>query len=740
MIEDEDFSDSEFWNLTYLFNAADRPVLQAETPVIKEQEDAHFVELAYRECDNRVYALTGFFSNDINFINGSLYAINKTANASNPFEFIGRPGLIGEPGGPGMVFGMDRLLSDNCSLWVSTEFGGPLNLTDCALWTINASDGSKQCEQHVNGSGIWRDIAWNPDGSELFFWKKGGSLWSWDPVTKTTTMLCPNGTIPGQSPTQTVDMLYDDIIPLGLYIVRMVGSGQDRGAVLNAINTTSCVRSRLSIGRAFEQDDLAAATDIFNCVPEATATPTPAPPTPTPAAEPTATATAMPSASPSPTPMSCLPIGAVCTDSDMCCSDFCEFPVQPMLQKRQQQGMCAVNPAQSCFINPVNGSDDNPGTQNQPKASFGGAFGISCALINAEPAVYSGATNRDQEVRHVFEVKPCGPGEIIVDLEGSGRFFSTNTTATLNSMIIKNGHIQCLDNGGGGAAINSTSHVIVNNCSFVNNSLLTDGANGVKATGGAILAKRVTSRGCIYANNSVATSGGSMSMSVEGGAVYVDGDDPVMAATSSFVGDMFMNNRVNASGMMNHAMGGALYATDTVVEARNCSFIDNWAAAIGAGSAARGGAIRFFDEACPQALNLTFIRNRATGDMAVGGAIHISDGGASVAPCICNYCTFLLNSADSHGGAVALDGSMASTTLFLNGGRFCNNTAPSEADGYAVYTQGTGNAVTASPDARFQCQPNSPPDDAWNNDAACTGCTVIAAGQCDLCNAAAAAA
>lgn len=387
--------------------------------------------------------------------------------------------------------------------------------------------------------------------------------------------------------------------------------------------------------------------------------------------------------------------------------------------------MCAVNPAVSCFINPVNGSDSNPGTQLQPKRSFNGAFAIQCVNINAAAGTYSGDLNRNQEPGYAFSV--ISPGVALIDVQQSGRFLRTNHSVNMTNVEVRRGTIDCDGSDGGAAIFSDGGCLTLNNCAFIDNQVRSDGENGIEIHGGAIRARCIRSNSSVYAENRGRTTGGSSAVSIQGGAVFIDGDGGVL---SSFSNDVFEFNFANSTGLMARAMGGALYVTDADINLFGVRFSGNRALSMGSSSASRGGALRYFEEVDSSIRNCTFEENSAAGDDARGGALHITDAGTMV---FSEFCKFSLNSADK-GGAVVVDGNTVGSVLHANGNVFCNNTAPSEADGYAVFTNGAGNVYNSFAGAsRFQCQPNSPPDDAWNDAVACINCVVVAPQQCALC-------
>jgi parallel beta helix pectate lyase-like protein len=232
----------------------------------------------------------------------------------------------------------------------------------------------------------------------------------------------------------------------------------------------------------------------------------------------------------------------------------------------------------------------------------------------------------------------------------------SGVTASFNYLTFTNGIASF------GGAIYSSGNFNVTNCTFANNSVVSNGGPG---EGAAIysLSGNATLINCIFSGNSGLGSGSA-------GAIYVGGSATMMNC-------IFSNNNVGSA-------GGAIVNLGTSI-LMNCTFSSN--------NAATGGAI--INEGTSMLMNnCTFSGNSAM--LRDGGAIA-NVGGI----CTLTNCLFSTN-ASSIGGAI-----ISSSTLNLADCTFSGNfTANGNGGALFVYSSGsvasllnctiTGNSVTNS--------------------------------------------
>lgn len=236
-----------------------------------------------------------------------------------------------------------------------------------------------------------------------------------------------------------------------------------------------------------------------------------------------------------------------------------------------------------------------------------------------------------------------------IDAGGKTRVFKIiSGNITLKNVKIKNSF--------GTAFINQKGNVLLQNCSFSDNSCKVEGGALGNGYGS------ITIENCDFSNNR-ADRGGSIlnagKMHIKNSVLKENVSDRNAGAINSFEGELkienskIISNRAGEGGIIYNGSKSRLTLTD-------CEIVNN-----------DGGAIVNFGQSMIK--NVTMKENRV---ILVGGAIHNSQGGIMDV----SDCTFIKNEASEGGGAIGNNGKLTleKSTLKENkagvGGAIANNT------------------------------------------------------------------
>ncbi|MBQ9025486.1 MAG: right-handed parallel beta-helix repeat-containing protein, partial [Methanobrevibacter sp.] len=314
----------------------------------------------------------------------------------------------------------------------------------------------------------------------------------------------------------------------------------------------------------------------------------------------------------------------------------------------------------------------------------------------------------DSEVGNFTELANYLSGKSEVTLNKSYIFSDGDSIIALSDSIIINGDGHYIDGDGqsGIFSINSPSgsHIVLNNIAFINSNSTRGGAIDQGTTTGDI-----SIIGCTFSHNTVSGSGGAVYLKTTGkvviknnmffynkanacGGLYTTSNN-VEFYNNTFIANTAVQNagalQVGANVLVNNStfisnvanQGGAIYVNANLIKIYDCTFESN-------NAASNGGAICAGSNA--KNLNVTkcdFTHNHGK----YGGAVHVNANNPRFYDC-----TFELNNASAHGGAVYADSN--SKNLNITKCNFTENSAltvtfPSSSD---LFTNVGGGAVLSA--------------------------------------------
>ena len=248
---------------------------------------------------------------------------------------------------------------------------------------------------------------------------------------------------------------------------------------------------------------------------------------------------------------------------------------------------------------------------------------------------------------------------------------------------------------GWGGAMHSMGKntVVVNNCTFINNTAEDGGA--------------MSMWGNLYINNTLFINN---TATVFGGAIYKDGDGDFLMENSKFISNhaytyagafyaMGYSEVIQVFDDNDATCGGAIFAHGKNMAFIDCNFTNNKAVDKGSGYIPLGGAV-YAHNALTRFYNVNFVNNSAEGN---GGALQLDNSLSSVVNssgrhitiywAILENCSIINNSADGDGGAI-YSGEALRNYVNLTNVVIKNNTAYNAAGFVNLYGFYTLNNVT----------------------------------------------
>jgi hypothetical protein len=283
--------------------------------------------------------------------------------------------------------------------------------------------------------------------------------------------------------------------------------------------------------------------------------------------------------------------------------------------------------ATTYYVDGVNGNDNSPGTQSQPRKTLHAGLDLVHPgdTVLVADATYSGPGNVNLLIainNAAITLKSInGPAHCILDQQGGGVAFliktigSSASSLTIDGFTITNGTGASYNSKpvGGAVAVDTVNFpVTLNNCVFT---------NGTAAWGGGVAVINctglVTISNCAFTSNTAKTTADSAAAS--GGGLFL-GASPAVVSNCTF-----SNNIAQASGSNSNAVGGAIYIQNCSPAFTNCTTDSNVAAA--SGGNAGGGGLHLDMGGSPTLTNCHMDNNlaftSAAGKAAEGGGLYL---------------------------------------------------------------------------------------------------------------------
>ena len=344
-------------------------------------------------------------------------------------------------------------------------------------------------------------------------------------------------------------------------------------------------------------------------------------------------------------------------------------------------GILSVNIDQTpidLWVDGARGSDlTGDGSKLNPFKTIGYAinYGFGKSLyptIHINSGTYSGVNNTNLTFSNLGNLTLVGEGynKVLIDGQNKDRFldFGTYTNVILRNLTFVNGYSGSYNNGKyfgfnipnlkikdciisncnqsyGGCVLSSSNAPIIDNLTYINNF-------------GHLEVNHAIINNSYFANNSGQGNGG---------AIY--------AINLTVLNSKFINNRVVGLSQSYNVEGGAIY-TQIGLYSENNIYESNYAQA-------SSGAVYVFNSNFAILINDTFINNSAKNYGAASLNVGIYSSNAGEPNCTIKGVKFINNSAINDGGAILINPTSISDSIFEN------NTAGH--NGGAIYVAHNGN-------------------------------------------------
>ncbi|MCE7699717.1 MAG: Ig-like domain repeat protein, partial [Methanobacterium paludis] len=326
------------------------------------------------------------------------------------------------------------------------------------------------------------------------------------------------------------------------------------------------------------------------------------------------------------------------------------------------------------YVSPTGNDTSGTGTSSNPFATIQKALQnvVTGGTVHLKAGTYTGTGNKGLTISRNVTITGENPATTIIDAQYLTNIWTVNSGVTV---ILENLSLVNANTTSNGGAISNAGNLTAINCTFANNTVKTDSANGgaIYNTGTIYSLSNCTFTGnaacyggAIYNINGIITSMDNCTFTgnaaqLYGGAIYTYGN----MVTS-------INDCIFTSNTLTYQGGAAIYNYKGTITVINSTFANNTAYYYGGAIYNNAGTMTF--------TSCSFIGNSATStSSANGGAIYSQNG-----PITITYSSFINNSAKS-GGAIY---SVQNVNVHFSS--FVNNTA---SNGSSIYRKiGTVNA------------------------------------------------